>query len=95
LAVKSLILYNIQVGYYIYAIYNKDANRFYIGQTIDLSKRIDQHNNHDLGGYTSRFAGEWVLIYQESIATRQQALKREKQLKSFRGREYIKTFIPG
>lgn len=89
------MLYNIQVVYYIYAIYNQNADRFYIGQTVDLSKRIDQHNNHDLIGYTSRFAGEWVLIYQESIATRQQALKREKQLKSFRGREYIKTFIPG
>lgn len=78
----------------VYVIYNKDAEKYYIGQTEDIERRLNQHNNHTFKTYTSRFPGEWELIHQESVATRSEALKREKGLKSGRGREYIKTIIP-
>ena len=78
----------------VYSIYNKDHDKFYIGQTFDLEARIKEHNNKAFRGYTSRFDGEWQLIYKEMVATRQEALKREKQLKSYQGREFIKKYIP-
>jgi len=80
--------------YIVYAIFNRDADKIYIGQTMDIHERLQQHNEHTLKGYTSRFEGEWSLIYTESVATRSEALKREKQLKSYRGREFVKTHIP-
>ncbi|HVY68172.1 MAG TPA: GIY-YIG nuclease family protein [Patescibacteria group bacterium] len=79
--------------YCIYAIYNPKHNKFYIGQTKNLPERIRLHNNHVFPGYTSRFDGEWQLIYHEEVGTRQEALKREKQLKSYQGRQFIKKFI--
>lgn len=81
--------------YNVYALYNKNADKIYIGQTKDLNNRLILHKSKTFKGYTSRFAGEWKLIYQESAPTRAQALAREKQLKSYRGREFIKTYIPG
>jgi putative endonuclease len=78
----------------VYVIYNKTANRYYIGQTEDIERRLNQHNNHTYKSYTSRFPGEWKLIHLESVATRSEALKREKGLKSGNGREFIKTIIP-
>lgn len=81
--------------FFIYAIYNQLADRIYIGQTADLSKRLEEHNKHIFKGYTSRFPGEWKLIYQESVSTRPEALQREKQLKSYRGREFVRKCIPG
>lgn len=81
--------------FYIYAIYNKKCDKIYIRQTENLEERFLLHNNKTFKRcYTSRFDGEWQLIYDEEIATRQEALIREKQLKSYRGREYIKSFIP-
>ena len=80
--------------FFVYAIYNRKAKALYIGQTQDIQERLYQHNHHSFGGYTARFLGEWELIYQESAATRSEALKREKQLKSFRGREFVKKCIP-
>lgn len=80
--------------YVIYAVYNKEAGKFYIGQTRDIQERIRLHDDRIFKSYTSRFPGKWELIYEESVATRLEALKREKQLKSFRGREFIKTYIP-
>ena len=81
--------------YNVYAIYNQRHDKFYIGQTKNLSERLELHNSRRFKGcYTSRFDGKWELIYQEKVPTCQEALKREKQLKSFRGREYIKKHIP-
>ena len=82
------------VMYTIYALYNRDAGKTYIGQTEDLESRIQTHNDHVFKGYTSRFPGKWELIYREEYVTRVQALIREKQLKSFRGREFVKQYIP-
>lgn len=80
--------------FYVYALHNKTANKTYIGQTEDVSRRLRQHNEHEFKGFTSRYQGEWVLIYSESVATRSEALTREKQLKSGNGRAFIKTYIP-
>lgn len=41
-----------------------------------------------------KFDGAWELIYSEDAKNREEALKREKQLKSYRGRQFIKRFIP-
>ncbi len=66
----------------------------YIGQTKNLSARLMLHNNKEFKkGYTTKFAGNWEIIYSEEKETRQEALKREKQLKSFRGREFIKNLV--
>ena len=78
----------------VYCIYNSQNDKFYIGQTGNLQRRLKEHNSPN-GHHTGRFRGEWVLIYKESLATRSEALKREKQLKSAKGREYIKQYIPG
>ena len=79
----------------VYAIYNKTNDKIYIGQTTNIDVRIQQHNDKIFdGSYTSRFNGTWELIYQESVENRQKALEREKQLKSYRGREFIKKYIP-
>ena len=79
--------------YKVYAIYNQEADKIYIGQTQDLERRLLQHAERTFKGYTSSFPGKWELIHQESVATRPEALSREKQLKSHRGRDYIRSKI--
>lgn len=79
----------------VYAIYNKKHNKLYVGQTENLEERLRLHKEKVfVGSYTSRFDGEWTLIYKEEVENRKNALIREKQLKSFRGREFIKSRIP-
>jgi len=78
----------------VYAIYNQKNEKFYIGQTKDLNERLRLHNERIFRSYTSRFDGEWILIYKEDHDSREVALRREKELKSYRGREFVKQFIP-
>jgi putative endonuclease len=79
---------------WVYALYNREKAKTYIGQTANLNKRLYDHNEKRSDHYTAKQQGEWELIYKESVATRSEALMREKQLKSFRGREFIKQHIP-
>ncbi len=80
--------------HFVHAIYNKKNDKIYIGESSSVERRVEEHNQKKGNHFTAKFEGEWVLIYEESLATRTEAIKREKQLKSYRGREYIKQFIP-
>ena len=80
----------------VYAIISESSKKLYIGQTADLETRLNQHNALDdthLGQFTRKNKGPWILVYKEEFGTRSEALKREKQFKSFRGREFIKNLI--
>ncbi len=80
--------------YIVYAIYNATVDKYYIGQTIDLENRLYLHYTKEFCGYTSRFDGLWEVIYSEEVSNRHEALLREKQLKSFQGRQFVKSYIP-
>ena len=81
--------------FYVYAVFNRKHNKIYIGQTVNLEERIKMHNDKLFSrSYTARFDGEWKLVYKEMMAIREEVLEREKQLKSYRGRQFIKSNIP-
>ena len=79
---------------FVYALYNEIVDKIYVGQTNDLDRRIQEHNLKKGNHFTAKFRGEWKLIYSESVTTRTEALKREKQLKTGNGRDFIKQHIP-
>jgi len=72
-------------------------NKIYIGQTADIDSRLQRHNGllkNKGKSYTHKNnKDEWKLIYKEDFNTRQEAMKRERELKSFRGREFIRNLI--
>jgi putative endonuclease len=81
--------------YFVYAIYNTKINKIYIGQTQNIEIRLKLHNTKTFDkSYTGRLGGNWVLIYSEKCPDRTSALIREKQLKSYRGRQFVKQYIP-
>ena len=79
------------MSYFVYALYSEKSDLLYIGQTNDLSRRLTEHINGE-SRYTSR-AADWRLVHSEECDSRSAALTREKQLKSFRGREYLRSIL--
>jgi len=77
--------------YYVYVLRSKKNGYRYIGQTNNLKRRIDEHN---LGLTKSiRFQLPFSLEYTEKFETRVDAVRREKFLKSGKGREWLDTNI--
>jgi len=80
--------------FYVYVLRNVEKKKQYIGQTNDLEKRLKRHNQllpTKSTSYITRNSGVWKTIYVEEYKTRIEALRRGKQLKSARGREFIKS----
>jgi len=69
---------------WVYILQNP-AGRFYIGQTDDLSTRLQNHNRLEkTAGKFSRKNGPWKLVWSEAHPTRAAALAREKQIKAMK-----------
>jgi len=82
--------------YTTYALYNPARDTIYIGQTSDLEKRIATHNTkaaYRKNDFTSKNDGVWELVYSERLPSRAAAMKREKEMKSSRGRASIWDII--
>ncbi len=81
------------MDWFVYTIYNKKSDKIYIGQTNNLNRRLVEHNKKLGKHYTAGIDGEWELIYKEKQDSRKDAIIREKQLKSYQGRQFIKNLI--
>jgi len=75
----------------VYVIIN-ERGKIYIGQTSNIDNRLRRHNRvlkSKAKSYTNINKGNWKLIYKEEYCFRKEAVKRDKQLKSSRGREKL------
>ena len=68
---------------YVYVITNKVNTTLYIGVTSNIEKRIYEHKNHLVKGFSDRYNLE-KLVYFEEYNCIQDAIAREKQLKGWR-----------
>ena len=75
--------------YYVYVLYSSGYNKIYIGYTSDLDGRVVAHNHEKNKGWTKSFQ-PWKLVYHEAFDSKSEALRREQELKSQKGREYIR-----
>ncbi len=80
----------------VYVIKSQASGKIYTGYTSDLKQRLDRHNqvlSSRETSYTHKNKGPWAVVYKEVYNDRQLAKKREAELKSGKGREFLKTFI--
>lgn len=78
----------------VYIIQNARSGRKYIGSTENLDRRVEEHNRGKTKSIKSG-KGNWIVIHQEMYNTRGDAVKREKQIKSYKGGEAFKKLLAG
>ncbi len=76
----------------VYILFSEDYGKTYVGFTSNLIERFKSHNYLSKKGYTIKFR-PWQVIYVDFFTTKSEALKREKILKTGKGREFIKEMI--
>jgi putative endonuclease len=73
--------------YYTYILISLKNNRYYIGSTDNLKRRLSEHNSGKVV-FTRSYA-PWEVYYFEEYQTRNQAFSREKQIKAWKSRSMI------
>jgi putative endonuclease len=78
--------------FYVYILFSKSRNHYYIGSTGDsLTERIRRHNSPHKG-FTANTT-DWKLVYTEKFVSKIEAQKRERQIKSWKSRLLIEKLI--
>ena len=68
--------------YYIYILASKRNGTLYIGVTNDLVKRVNDHKNNLIEGFTKKYSVH-KLVYYEQTEDIESAIQREKRLKKW------------
>ena len=67
----------------VYIVASEKYGTLYIGVTSDLIKRVWEHKNDVVAGFTKRY-GVHTLVWFEQHATMESAISREKALKAWK-----------
>ena len=79
--------------HFVYILKSKKDNKYYIGETADVAARLLFHNSGRQRSTKNRIP--FVIILIEQFETRSEALKREKQIKTWKGGNSFKALISG
>jgi putative endonuclease len=69
-------------SYYVYILASKRNGTLYIGVTNNLERRIFEHKNKTIKGFTEKYDVN-IPVYYEWFTNIVEAIKREKQLKKW------------
>lgn len=77
-------------SYYVYIVASKRNGTLYIGVTSDLVKRIYDHKEGLIDGFTKKYNIN-ILVYYEEFGDINEAIKREKNIKAWKREWKLKT----
>lgn len=78
---------------WVYILRSINIGKFYVGYTSDLHRRLNWHNT-GLTKFT-KSGVPWEVVYKEFCSDKLSAIKREKQIKSYKGGNGFKKLIGG
>ena len=76
------------MNYWVYVIKSEEGYK-YTGMTEDLRRRVEEHNQKRKSFWTKR-GNNWRVIYSEEFSSSNEALKKEKWMKSGHGKKFLK-----
>jgi putative endonuclease len=77
--------------YFVYILESELNGSYYVGQTEDLQKRLEEHNKGRV--QSTKYSRPWKLVHYEEYESRSESVKREREIKSYKKRAYIEKII--
>ena len=79
--------------FYLYIIYSERADKYYVGHTNNVERRVEEHNSNPRMTFTHKFR-PWFLMASFAISeNRGDAVKVEKYIKRQKSRRLIERLI--
>ena len=78
---------------YVYILASQCGGTLYIGSTTDLIKRIFEHKNKFVSGFTEKYNVTKLVYFEEHSTIIEEAGQREKKLKKWA--RHKRRWIPG
>ncbi|MGZ3854002.1 MAG: GIY-YIG nuclease family protein [Flavisolibacter sp.] len=81
------------MSHYVYILQSLKDLKYYIGETSDVDLRLAFHNS--ARQRSTKYRVPFRLVLSEEYPTRGEALRREKELKSWKGGIKFKSLVQG
>jgi putative endonuclease len=79
--------------HYLYILYSKSLDKYYIGETNDVQNRLVKHNiNYYKKGYT-KAAKDWEVVLEKQCLNKDETLFLEKFIKRMKSKVFIRKII--
>ena len=75
----------------VYIVYSAAVDKYYVGYTVDIKKRLVEHNT-GISTYTAK-ATDWELKFAREFMSRKEAMSEERRIKAKKSRKYIEWLI--
>lgn len=79
--------------HFLYILYSEKIDQYYSGQTADIEKRVEKHNNGH--SQATKKGVPWEFKKAIPFKTKREAIQAENWLKRMKSREVIKRIING
>jgi putative endonuclease len=79
--------------HYLYIIYSTSANKFYVGETDNMEKRLLKHNIHSYKDSFTKIAEDWEVVLLFKCISKDQAVLLEKFIKRMKSKVFIEKVI--
>jgi len=85
------------MAFWVYILMSQSTGRFYCGQTDDIEKRIQQHNDPEntFTKTTSRHKGPWKLVHKIQCTNRTEAIRLERKIKKRGIKRFLEDNVKG
>ena len=77
--------------FYVYVLQSAKSGGYYVGYTEDLKKRLKEHNSGQ--NKSTKASVPWEVIFYEAYGNQEDALRRERYLKTTQGRQAIRRML--
>ena len=79
--------------HFVYIIYSKSADKFYVGETPEVETRLLFHNDTEKNTNSTKTGIPWELFWRLEVTDRGIARKIESHIKKMKSRKYYKDLL--
>ncbi|MGB7786389.1 MAG: GIY-YIG nuclease family protein [Salinimicrobium sp.] len=79
--------------HFLYILYSKTANRYYVGETADLENRFQNHIDHKYKQGFTKAAEDWKVVLELKLDSKADALFLESFIKRMKSKIFTEKII--
>lgn len=79
--------------HYLYILYSKSSQKFYIGETHNIDERILKHQNHSYSNSFTKIANDWEIALTFICSNKEEALYLENFIKRMKSKVFNNKII--
>ena len=79
--------------HYLYILFSKTLNRFYVGETPNIDARVTLHNSHYFKKAFTKSASDWEVVLDKRCNSKDEVLYLESFIKRMKSRKFIEKII--